>query len=398
MKHTKEYFKISVLLYKKQSGLISEKEEIILEEWRNASPENQAIYTRLTTELEIEEKKIQYQDIDATRAWEKLESEIKTHQVKERNLFASFLKYAAVILLPLAIGGLLVYQVLNTAEDYSESIVEQITPGTNKATLVLSDGETVNLEEKTDTLINGHALNRDHRLLYETGSKDLAQMTPKWHKLIVPVGGEYQLQLADGTKVWLNSDSELKYTDQFIGKERIVHLKGEAYFDVSEDKAHPFIVKTNTMDVKVYGTEFNVMAYEDEELSQTTLVEGSVGVDVKNEAGFVQSAMLKPNMQVEYIRGDVKAEVKNVQASLYTGWKDGKFQFNNEDLGSIMRKLSRWYDVKFFTQNPEVQNIRFSGEMKRFDDFSTILNLLELGSGVEFEVKGKTVIARSIDN
>jgi ferric-dicitrate binding protein FerR (iron transport regulator) len=128
------------------------------------------------------------------------------------------------------------------------------------------------------------------------------------------------------------------------------------------------------------------------------LVEGSVAVSVKNKTGIVQSAILKPDMQVEYLRGDVKLKVKNVDASSYVGWIHGKFQFNNEDLGSIMRKLSRWYDVKFFTQNRDIQNIKYTGEFKRFDDFSTVLNLLEIGSGVEFEVNGKTVIARSKNN
>ena len=145
------------------------------------------------------------------------------------------------------------------------------------------------------------------------------------------------------------------------------------------------------MDIKVYGTEFNVMAYEDEEAVHTTLVEGSVGVNLKNERGIVEKMMLKPNMQVAYNKGALKGELKRVETRLYTGWKDGRFQFNDEDLGSIMRKLSRWYDVKVFFQNPSIQNIRFTGEMKRFEDFSTILDLLELGSDVEFEVKGNVL-------
>lgn len=396
MKHTHEYFDISVLLYKKRVGLLSEQEEIILEEWKMSSSENQSIYTHLTSELKIQQKKQQYETIDASKAWENLQPRIHVKIGKERKLLANFLRYAAVILLPLAIGSFLVYQVTKTSEDYSASIVEQITPGVNKATLVLSDGSIVDLEQKKDTLINGQALNHNNKLSYNIKTDELAKVDSKWHKLIVPIGGEYQLQLADGTKVWLNSDSELKYTGSFTGRERIVFLKGEAYFEVSKDKNHPFIVKTNTMDVKVYGTEFNVMAYTDEEIAQTTLVEGSVSVDLKNESGLVQSAMLKPGMQAEFLNGNVEGTFKEVDASLYTGWKDGKFQFNNEELGTIMRKLARWYGVKFFTQNQDVQKIRFSGEMKRFDDFSTILNLLEFGSGVEFEVQGKTVTVRSV--
>jgi ferric-dicitrate binding protein FerR (iron transport regulator) len=396
-KHTKEYFDISVLLYKKQSGLLSNEEELVLNEWRGSSLENQEIYDRMSADLNIEEKKNQYDGIDASAAWEKLDDKLNEKKPIERRLFTQFIKYAAVLILPLAIGAFLVFQVMDSTE-YSSDLVEQINPGSTKATLVLSDGKTVDLEKEVDTLIEGSALNKDQKLIYQEKQEQLAHAKPRWHKLVVPVGGEYELKLVDGTKVILNSNSELKYTDRFVGKQRLVYLKGEAYFDVAKDKEHPFIVKTSSMDVKVFGTQFNVMDYEEEVVSQTTLVEGSVAVSVKNESGIVQSAMLKPDMQVEYVRGDVKLQVKNVDASAYVGWIHGKFQFNNEDLGSIMRKLSRWYDVKFFTQNREIQNIKYTGEFKRFDDFATVLNLLEIGSGVEFEVNGKNVIARSKNN
>lgn len=396
MNHTKEYIEISVLLYKQQSGTISEQEQVRLNDWKNQSDENLKLVAKLSSDLKIKEKQSQYKNINAAKAWEQIESKIVDQKPKTRRLFTDLMKYAAAIILPLAIGGLLVYQVMNTAEDYSESIVEQIQPGTNKATLVLADGSTVDLESQRDTLIEGKVLNKDNLLAY-SNAEQLANTDAKWHKLIVPVGGEYDLLLSDGTRVWMNSDSELKYTDQFIGNKRIVHLKGEACFKVSKDSERPFIVKTSTMDVKVYGTEFNVMAYEDEVIVQTTLLEGSVGVDLKNESGIVQSSMLKPNMQIEYRKGYQAGDVKIVEASQYMGWRDGIFQFNNEELGSIMRKLERWYGVKFFTQNQEIQHIRFTGGMKRFDDFSTILNLLEFGSDVEFEVHNKNVVARSVN-
>lgn len=395
MKHPKEYFKISVLLYKKQMGLISDEEEILLSDWKEESVDNIDICNRLTSDLNIAEKQNDYQKIDSHIAWEKLQTKIKFRSVRGKNKVLNLLKYAAVLLLPLVIGSLFVYQVLNNRDNYCETVVNQVVPGTSKASLVLSNGKVINLEEKRDTLIEGHLLNKDNTLTYLTDAHDLAKASVKWDKLIVPVGGEYHLQLVDGTKVWLNSDSELKYTNQTVGKQRVVYLKGEAFFDVSKDKEHPFIVRTKNMDVKVYGTEFNVMAYDDEDICQTTLLEGSVSVDLKNANEVIQSAMLKPDMQMEYLRGDLKGKVRYVNASLYSGWKDGLFQFNNENLGSILRKISRWYNVKFFTQNQSIQNIRFSGEMERFEDFATILNLLELGSNVQFKVQGDVVIVRS---
>ena len=393
--HTKEYIRISELLYKQQSGLLSEKEQLQLDEWRCQSEENKKIVARMTSELRLEEKQSKYDLIDTAIAWKNIEMQISTQKPKGRKLFLNLMKYAAAIILPLTIGGMLVYQVMNTSSDYSDVIVEQIVPGSNKATLVLADGSTIDLEEQKDTLIAGKALNKNNKLSYEANDQ-LEQTKAKWHKLVVPVGGEYKLQLSDGTTVWMNSDTELRYTDQFVGKQRIVHLKGEACFKVSKDKEHAFIVRTDAMDVKVYGTEFNVMAYPDEEMVQTTLLEGSVGVDLKNEAGVVQTSMLKPDMQVEYYKGNIRGEIKEVDASKYFGWRDGKFQFDNEKLGSITRKLERWYGVKFFFQNREDQNIRFSGEMKRFQEFSTILNLLEYGSNVEFDVHGKIITVVSM--
>ena len=393
--NTDKYIEISELIYRKQAGLISVKEQERLDEWGNQSEENNEILKRLTTEITLNEKQAKYNTIDSTLAWKKIESQTAKQKPKERKLLIDFLKYAAAIVLPLAIGGILVYQSINNADDYSDAIVEQIKPGTNKATLVLADGSTVNLEAEKDTLIAGKALNRNNKLSYDA-SGQLAKMEAKWHKLVVPIGGEYKLQLSDGTVVWMNSDSELKYTDKFIGKQRLVHLKGQAIFKVAKDTVHPFIVKTEAMDVRVYGTEFDVMAYPDEDIVQTTLLEGSVGVDLKNETGIVQTSMIKPNMQIGYYKNGVKGEIKEVDASKYFGWRDGKFQFDNEKLGSIMRKLERWYGVKFFTQNQEIQQLRFSGEMKRFENFSTILNLLEYGSDVKFEVHGKAVHARRV--
>jgi ferric-dicitrate binding protein FerR (iron transport regulator) len=393
MNTTKEYINISQLIYKEKSNLLSENEASALEKWKDESVENQNIYQGLSQELDLESKIKAYNAIDSDKAWVKLEAGLKT-ETKTIKLFKEFMRYAAVLILPLAIGGYLVYNAIDTAETYEEILVDNIVPGTQKASLVLANGDVIDLENQKDSLIlikDGSQLSNINNMLSYTDVQ-LADMKVKWHRLVVPKGGEYKLKLSDGTQVWLNSDSELKYTDKFIGKDRIVHLKGEAYFDVAEDKDHAFIVKTMDMDVKVYGTEFNIMAYEDEDIVYTTLVEGSVGVDLKNETGLVEKSMLKPNMQMAYPKGSSGGQIKVVDTDLYTGWKDGLFQFDDEDLGSIIRKLSRWYDVKVFFQNPSIKNIRFTGEMKRFEDFTTILNLLELGSDVEFDVTGNVLI------
>lgn len=393
MNTTKEYIKISNLIYKEKADLLTDSEADSLLAWKTESDENRDLYIRIHDEFKLDVKRAEYDDIDIAQAWNKIEPQIKTEK-KTHKLFIEFIRYAAVLILPLVIGSYLIYNAVDSTETYEEFVVDNIEPGTQKASLILGNGEVIDLEDKGDAIIKTQdgvlVANKNSKLSYS--KEQLAAMQTRWHRLVVPRGGEYKLELSDGTKVWLNSDSELKYTDKFVGKERIVYLKGEAYFDVAEDKEHAFIVKTNTMDVKVYGTEFNVMAYEDDELAQATLVEGRVGVDLKNSTGVVDQLMLKPDMQVDYKKGNARGELREVETRLYTGWKDGLFQFNDEDLGSILKKLSRWYDVKVFFQNPSIQNIHFTGEMKRFEDFSTILNLLELGSGVQFDVKGKILI------
>ncbi len=308
-----------------------------------------------------------------------------------------FLRYVAVILIPVGIATILL--TINNIESGNvelESRISAIEPGSSKAELLLASGKVIHLEEQ-DTLLkeaDGTKIhNQSGMLQYKNNEKKPKKETH--NSLKIPQGGEYRLQLSDGTKVWLNSATSFKYPTHFVGNKRIVYLEGEAFFEVAHNSKMPFVVKTKNMNVKVFGTQFNVMAYQDEAISQTTLVEGSVGVEIKNETGILHTAMLKPNMQAEYLRGNVKGNIKEVRASLYTGWKNGKFQFDDEDLGSIMRKLSRWYGVKFFVQNQQVRNQKFSGEMKRFEDFSSVLNLLEYGSKVKFEIQEDFVIVKS---
>lgn len=394
MNQTKKYIEISALLCKQRSGVISKKEEAILEEWKNASIENQDLYDRLDSDAFMEEKEKIYAEIDSRGAWKKVQSEISAKKWNKRQLYYKVLKCAAVIGLIFMLGTVFVYMNIDIQENYSELLVDQIKPGINKAVLVLSDGSRVDLEEKKDTLIESHVLNRNSKLTYNKNSQHSDSSKLHWHKLFVPVGGEYQLQLSDGSRVWLNSDSKLRYPDQFVGKNRVVYLSGEAYFEVSKDTERRFIVKTNSLDVKVYGTEFNLMAYDDDEQVQATLSEGSVLVNVTNSFGKELQYQLAPNMQCSYSKSKNECRVLDVDARKYSGWKDGKLQFDNESLDGIARKLERWYNVKFFFQNEKVKTIRYTGELKKFADFKLILNFLEIGTDVKFVVKNKVIIVQ----
>ena len=206
------------------------------------------------------------------------------------------------------------------------------------------------------------------------------------NELIVPRGGEYQIVLADGTRVWLNSATKLIFPQNFTGKERRVMLSGEAFFDVARDESKPFIVETSRMDVKVLGTRFNVNAYTDNEVVSTTLVDGSVEV----ASGTQKPITLVPGEQAYGEAGEL--EKREVNIRLYTSWIDGRFMFNNVELEEIVKQISRWYDVEIFFTNENVKRTRFTGGMVKFKPLDDLIRMIESTSPVRFSVKGKTIV------
>ncbi len=324
------------------------------------------------------------------KAWERFETQIKEKKTG-RKLSVELMRYVAVLILPVALSGYLIYNAISTEEVCQVTWVNHITPRTQKASLVLDNGEVIDLEKQENTTIkthNGHALiNKGNKLSYER--EMLTKVEAKWHRLIVPKGGEYQLELADGTQVWLNSDSELRYTDKFIGKERIVYLKGEAYFDVAEDKDHIFIVKTHALDVQVLGTEFNVKSYLDEEQVLATLVEGKIRAKIENE-----ELELLPEDQLILNRNTGAIKKQKVNTELYTAWKDGVFVFKDQPLGNILQAFSRWYDVEVFYVNTQVKEELFSMYMDRYEDIRLVLEKMEKTGNVKFELNKKVLIVK----
>ena len=223
-------------------------------------------------------------------------------------------------------------------------------------------------------------------IVYEEYGKGM--VTEEYNKLTTPVGGEYSLVLSDGTKVFLNADSELKYPVEFSDGKRIVDLKGEAYFEVHKDSLRPFIVRMNGAEVTVLGTSFNVNTYEDDGQIYTTLVNGSVRVSsVKNG----QAEVLKPGMQSVMDVQSGQLTVREVDVEPYVAWREGRFVFRAMTLDLIMRQLQRWYDFEVFYQNPELKDYEFRGVIKRDMDLDKVLSVIKVTTNVDFEVKGKVI-------
>jgi transmembrane sensor len=263
-------------------------------------------------------------------------------------------------------------------------------PGGNKAILTLANGKTIILDNaKNGTLARqGTTIVRktaDGQLLYNAAA--IAGNSPivSVNTIVTPRGGQYQIILSDGSKVWLNAASSLRFPTFFTGNSRQVEITGEAYFEVTKNATMPFKVKTNRAQIEVLGTHFNVMAYDDESTMKTTLLEGAVNITSGNF-----SAQLKPGQQAQISANGQSKVVDDVDVDDETAWKNGIFQFRDAGVDMILRQASRWYDVDVIYKG-KVPHREFTGRISRSVKASELLNMLEY-SGVALKIEGKNII------
>ena len=269
---------------------------------------------------------------------------------------------------------------IHEEQELAKSVMQ---PGTSKAILMMADGKEVVLEQgqNLNILLNERVrvATSSQGIVYEEYGKGM--VTEEYNKLTTPIGGEYSLVLSDGTKVFLNADSELKYPVEFSDGKRIVDLKGEAYFEVHKDSLRPFIVRINGAEVTVLGTSFNVNTYGDDGQIYTTLVNGSVRVSsMKNK----QEEILKPGMQSVMNVQSGLLTVRKVDVEPYVAWREGRFVFRAMTLDLIMRQLQRWYDFEVFYQNSELKDYEFRGVIKRDMDLDKVLSVIKATTNVDF--------------
>lgn len=264
-----------------------------------------------------------------------------------------------------------------------------IAPGGNKAMLTLGDGSVISLDSAANGALASQGStsitkSKKGELVYNAGQGLDAAVV--FNTVTTPKGGQYHIVLPDGTKVWLNAASSLRFPTSFKGKERRVEISGEVYFEVAHNKKMPFIVKTAETEVAVLGTHFNVMAYPDEKVLKTTLLEGSVRVKRADK-----SVMLAPGQQARLKSGtDNIRIVDEVDMEKEMAWKNGYFQFKDDNLENIMRQISRWYDVDVrYEGNPGKET--FTGRLPRNGNVSKVFKILSL-SGVKFRIEGKSII------
>jgi transmembrane sensor len=370
--------KEEILIEKYLSGEANEPERAMIESW----------YLKLGEEGEM--PALSVIEEAETKVWNRLS--VDQPRSKRISLWPRTIA-AASVLIGVGLGAFF----------YKASFIDKqatkidIAPGQNAATLVLSDGRKITLSNASNGKFAedaGISISKtaDGQLVYDLKSASASVNASKINTLYTARGQQYQVRLPDGTNVWLNAASSLSYLTSFKSSDqRIVELSGEAYFEVAKDKKHPFIVKANQQRVEVLGTHFNISSYKDETAVRTTLLEGSVKVlNLKSRA----SGVLKPGQQSVIRLSDDSLKVITVDTEETIAWKKGEFFFNEEPLESVMKKISRWYNVEVEFQDPSKKEVKFGGYISRFSHISKVLKMLELTGLAKFTVENNKVIIK----
>lgn len=386
MKDLNSGFKIADLIVKRLDNRLTEEEFQYLEEWKQANEENAILFHKLSMDPERQylERELKLEQSNKRANWDKIQAKIKNDKV--RKLKVNFLRAVAVLIL--AIGSTLFFTNL-----LDNNLSNVIGPGTQQAILITCDGERYHLDEEV-TIKDGDVFisNKTQELIYQKKT-NITKSQLTYNTIIIPRGGEYKLTLMDGTRIWLNSNSKLRFPSEFGSGIRKVELKGEAFFEVAKDSVHPFVVNANKAQVKVLGTSFNVNAYSDLNEIVTTLVEGRVEV---SDTLFGNKVKLLPNEQYRFNKLTGKTLKQIVDTEIYTAWKDGRFVFENESLEDIMTRLSRWYNVDVSFLNESVKKLRFSGDLTRYDNIDQILELIEVTQKVKFTIKDRALLVEEV--
>lgn len=388
--------RINHLLSQFQEGKLNnvEKQELLELVEANKGVINDELVHMITDE----EKSVT--DTEVNEKWDTVLQNIlaadKPYRVRKRFLTPALQwASAAIILIAIAVSSYL-YSVNKGQKVHV--FAQDVLPGGNKAVLTLADGKKISLTDAVAGDIakqSGLSITKtaDGQLIYKVSEVVKEADDSKVNTISTPKGGQWQVSLPDGSVVWLNAASSLTYPLSFVSaKQRIVELTGEAYFEVTKDKLHPFIVRTAKQEVEVLGTHFNINSYADENVTRTTLLEGSVRVSHNTTH---DTEILKPGEQSVLSSTGINVRVMDVEEAI--AWKNGYFMFNNEKQESIMRKISRWYNVEIEYADTDAKEVMYYGTVGRFGKVSQVLRKLEQTGEVRFDIKGNKIIVYKED-
>lgn len=350
------------------TGVLIGKEQDELERWRKKSVENEQIFQELIRKQGFEKNQECLEKFPVEDAWKGIEGKLNVRGRKTVHILY-YWKYVAVLVICLGIGG--VYWKMSHTAKVETTILSSVIPaGVQGARLTLGDGRVIqvspeeyfSIAEADGTLIHKQTSGIDYQQV-DTGKGQVV-----YNCLETLTGMEYSLTLADGTQVFLNAGSRLKFPVAFRGENRVVELQGEAYFTVAKDTVHPFIVRMERTEVVVVGTSFNARSYENEDYVVTTLVEGRIKINNRN---------IVPGEQAMYEKQTRELKVRQVDVNQYIAWKNGRFVFRNERLEDVMKILSRWYGVEYHFLDDAAKEVKIGASLGRYNDMSPIIDMLK---------------------
>ena len=372
------------LVFAQLLGMETEQERRQLDEIVVPDSKEKLLLDEMSSGEDYLRRRQMIEDIDVDRELERV-------MRPRRRRLSVLLGRVAAVLLPLLLGGTAIYVMYSRNNASLKNVISlhDVEPGTLEAVLVTSDGTLRELQTA-----GNHINEKDgSKIMVDSARLNYQDNRPEsvreliYNKLLVGRGHEYMLILNDGTRVWMNSKSELSYPVAFGENVRRVRLSGEAYFEVTKDSVRPFIVEVDRgFEVKVLGTHFNIKAYDTDDSYETTLVEGKVQVS----QGHKTKITLEPSEQM-VIGKDGRHEVRVVNTSYYTAWHEGWFYFNDESLEQVLTMIGRWYDVDFVFAKENLKGIAVTGKLKRFENLSVILKMLERTTGTELMLKNRIV-------
>ncbi|MCM1051758.1 MAG: DUF4974 domain-containing protein [Paenibacillus sp.] len=380
--------RISFLILKQLTSSLSAQETAELQAWMDSSPARRALAERLLDPTALDEEYAGEKRVNWRRPARDMEMRISALQASRtrRRLILSSAAAIAAVIIGIALWILLPGQRidLTTGPGHTTSVImsiDDIIPGHTGAIYRSANGSAITLNA-SDTSIVANRLMASSHCSASRPSDDLS--------LEVGRGREFKIILEDSTVVWLNSESTLRYPESFASDSRRVSVTGEAYFEVRPDKSRPFYVESGGQSIRVYGTTFNVRGYPDEDAILTTLETGSVAISASGRENA--ELYLSPGHQSRFDKTDEEVTMKTVNPEIVTGWRHGKFVFEETPLSTIMRDLSRWYDFEYEFADPSVKEIIFMGSVSRYSDFRTIISILEDSGEVRFSIRDNKVI------
>lgn len=384
-------FEIAKIIAAAICNKVTESDLKILEEWLKQSPQNQSLYHNILKKENIRDAGELLHKFNKKRGWENIKRQVPSKSIFRKNYRLTISKYAAILIL--SIGGWLL---LNPGSIQAPATIIQNSFSTDSCIsqgiiLKLADGTTINLKENKGQIKitdNQYIANNSEGILSykEVGTND--DLSQTLNEIYVNRGEIYHLELCDGSYVYLNSMSKIKYPVNFGENNRIIELEGEAYLQIAKDSLHPFIVKTKDFEIKVLGTQFNVTAYPEDPCITTTLIEGSVQVESRK---YQVSAQLQPHEQLLYDKLNRHQILEYTDISYATAWMDGKIRYRDITLENLMIILKRWYDIEIEYDTPEIRNMVFGCNFNRMDSIDKVIEVFEQTKKIKINRSGKTL-------